>query len=188
MSQRKEIKDQKEEADSFIIKQNQIQENKTNLILWKIWKIKSAFTVKQNIIENVQKDIDEENNSEAKMDSIITEHKKKLASKSKMGATLEKNIKLSLASVRKTKAEQEDILAKIRTLHKKELNIKTSIGTVNTDSVSQGKYIIKLKNEIAELLVEESNLKNQLSTSKNALSHLDSVKFNEYLKLKEESV
>ena len=74
--QRREVKEQKDEADAYLSKQSEMEALKTRLTLWKIWRIKHAIQQHEAATRSLSAELDLMHREAQDADEEILENKK----------------------------------------------------------------------------------------------------------------
>lgn len=191
INQRKEVKDQKDEAESFVEKQAELDDVKSKMILWKIWKIKNQVNKKEETAKSIEADLDLINLQEPEIDSLIANEKIELAKTNKSLVKLEKDLMHEQKKVETNKNDINQMNATLSSLLRRQSELKKTFDNIDKDITKQRVTISLMESELDKLNREEYEVKNelsQISTSNSAMSvHLDENHIEDYLSLREQA-
>ena len=187
VNQKKEVKDQKDEAQSFLEKQNELDEIKSKIILFKIFKIKNQINDKEEIAKQIDHDLEHIQTQEPEIDDVITNEKIELAKSSKKLQALEKDFQSEQKKSETNKNEIARIDAKLSSLQRRQNELQKTYDNIGKDVLKQKATITLMESELNTLNTQEQELKNELLVMNNDSVQFDENNIQEYLTLREEA-
>ena len=133
VTQRKEVKEQKDEADLFQQRQNELDDLKTEHVLWQIWRVKMNIENHQIITDNIKKDLSLSRDKEFELDEEMVESKKELARVSKLLAVTEKEQITKNKQLDSVTPKLTETRAKLSSLKKRLSDLTRSEGKIQKD-------------------------------------------------------
>lgn len=182
----KEVKAQKDEAESYQKKKEQCNNLKSDHVLWQVWRIKSTIEEHQQQADEMREEIESIKNRESDLDASIQDEKKELARCNKNTTAAEKELvgkTKQLESISPTLAET---VAKLKSLRKRLTEVKVSESKIQKDHADQETNMATLSSEILELEALEQQLIEQLESGDAGELKMDAAKVAEYSRLREE--
>ena len=137
VTQRKEVKEQKDEADLFQQRQNELDDLKTEHVLWQIWRVKMNIENHQIISDNIKKDLSRSRDKEFELDEEMVESKKELARVSKILAVTEKEQITKNKQLDSVTPKLAETRAKLSSLKKRLSDLTRSEGKIKKDQDDQ---------------------------------------------------
>jgi len=186
VTQKKEVKDQKDEAELFQHKQELLQEQKSEHVLMQIWRIKEGMEERQVAADGFKTDLRKVKEKEASLDEEIQDGKKELARVSKLFATVENDTAKKSKQVGELTPKLEETRARLKSLRKRLGELEKGIKTVQADKEQQTADVKDMKQHIKQLEEAEKNIQAQLDADASGALKLDAQKVEQYTKLREE--
>jgi structural maintenance of chromosome 1 len=163
VTQKKEVKEQKDEAELFQQRQDELDNLKTEHVLWQIWRVKMAIEGHQGCVEGYDKDLITARDKEIALDAAILEGKKELASVSKLLTSSEKESSTRIKQLDSAVLGLKETRAKLSSLRKRIADLKRSEDKIQKDKNDQEENIEGLRSDMAALEQAEEELRyNQL--------------------------
>jgi len=185
ITQCREIKGQKDEADYYQDKQDELNDIKTEYVLWKIYCAKLEMEGKQDEAETLKEELVVIKANEIELDDELNQAKKEYARIGKTYNNADKashEIKKSLDMVTPKVAE---IIAKLKSVTKRIQELEKNKLKVLKDLEIQNESVTGLKKDVVSLQDVEIDLKEQLESSLDSGLKLDQSGLNEYSRLRE---
>ena len=143
--QKKEVKDQKEEAELFQSKQAQMQDLKSEQVLMTIWRVKEGMEEHQLAATGFKKDLEGIKEREAALDDEIQDGKKDLARVSKALTTAENDATKRNKQVAELTPKLDETRARLKSLRKRIAELEKGIRGVQKDREQQSADMDELK-------------------------------------------
>ena len=137
VTQRKEVKEQKDEADLFQQRQDELDDFKTEHVLWKIWRVKMGIEGHQESAEIFKKDLALARDKEFELDEEIIEGKRELARVTKIVAITEKEQISKNRQLDAVTPKLAETRAKLVSLRKRVADLTRSEGKIKKDQSDQ---------------------------------------------------
>jgi structural maintenance of chromosome 1 len=182
------VKDQKDEADAFMIKSEELQDVRSQLILWNIWRIKCQIDEREKAYQNYQELMTVKESEDEELNAQLTLEKKELAKLSKQCAKVEKEFNSKKSNIDEIKASIAEIEVKFVTLKRRENELKRNEDVVAKDLAEQTITMANLNKELTVLNTEETSIRRSLQNTKSGALKLTEDDLSEYNKLREEAV
>ena len=179
------MKEQKDEADEFLQKQEELGALKSNVTLWKIWKIKHQIEKYQTSSTKILDQLNEKSKQEESYGRSIIDQKKELAKVSKLLVRAEKDLEVKQTELDGSKSSSLETRAQMTSLERRLRELEKSRDHVVQDAMAQKSRVALLKAELDTINGEETRLKEALN-SNDKTYQLDEQKIAEYSKLREE--
>lgn len=186
VTQRKEIKEQKDEADLFQLKQDELDDLKTEHVLWQIWRVKLSIEEHQGASEEFGKDLNISRDREFELEEEMLQGKKDLARVSKLLSTAEKDEIAKVKQLDAVTPKLAEIRAKLSSLRKRLTDLARSEVKIQKDQTDQEENINGLRGDMAALEQAEEDLRSELDSSGSEGLNLDKKKAEQYAQLREE--
>lgn len=186
VTQRKEIKEQKDEADLFQQKQDELDDLKTEHVLWQIWRVKLSIEEHQGASEEFGKDLNISRDREFELEEEMLQGKKDLARVSKLLSTAEKDEVAKVKQLDAVTPKLAEIRAKLSSLRKRLTDLTRSEVKIQKDQTDQEENINGLRGDMAALEQAEEDLRSELDSSGSEGLNLDKKKAEQYAQLREE--
>mmetsp|Transcript_3027 Transcript_3027/g.4618 ORF Transcript_3027/g.4618 Transcript_3027/m.4618 type:complete len:1350 (+) Transcript_3027:171-4220(+) len=186
VTQRREVKAQKDEAEHFQQQCDALDELQTELVLWQILRLTSEMEVCQENRAEAAKEGDEAAAAESEIERDMVDKKRSLGRLSKQVAASEKECatkeKLLSALAPKLSVARE----KLRKLEKRKTDQEKAKGKLEADLAAQEESLEGLRDDIALLEDAEEGLEKQLQDeSKTGGLHMGGKELEEYSALRE---
>lgn len=185
-TQCKEIKDQKEEAETFARKQEELRHSRSEQILWQLWRIKSDMEEHQLSVDNGREELEVIKSTESEMDGEVQGGKKELAKISKLLNTAEKELASKTKALESIMPKLLEARAKLKSLQKRIKEITKREGNIAQDLQEQSVTLTNLNTHLSQLKNKERDLRKQLETTAASGVKMDRAKTEEYSLLREE--
>jgi len=185
-TQKKEVKDQKDEAELFQSKQEHLQDLKSESVLMQIWKIREGMEEHQANANTYKSDLEGVKERESTLESDIQDGKKELARVSKSLATAEAESAKKTKQVGELMPKLEETRARLKSLRKRLEELKKGIQAVEKDRDQQDTDVEDMKGHIQKLELVEKEIQAQLDRDASGSLKLDAKKVEQYTKLREE--
>lgn len=183
----KEAKTQKDEADLFQKKKNELNDLKTEHAIWQIWRIVTSKNAHISRLKELQTNLDASKEQEQKKDAEIQVIKKNLAVVSKSLNSLEKELSSKSKKLSNITPELESLRSKMKSLKRRLSELELSSQHLENDQQEQLSNIAKFQLEIKKLEKAEKDIKVGFDTEEGSGAlHLDAKKVAEYSRLREE--
>ena len=137
VTQRKEVKEQKDEADLFQQRQDELDDFKTEHVLWKIWRVKMGIEGHQESAEIFKKDLALARDKEFELDEEIIEGKRESARVTKIVAITEKEQISKNRQLDAVTPKLAETRAKLNSLRKRVADLTRSEGKIKKDQSDQ---------------------------------------------------
>ena len=186
VTQRKEVKEQKDEADLFQQRQEELNDLKTEHVLWQIWRVKLSIEGHQKAAQNFNNDLNTTRDQEFELEEEMLASKKELARVSKSLAVTEKEEIGKIKQLDAVTPKLADTRAKLSSLRKRLADLTRSEGKIQKDESDQQESIRGLRDDMAALEEAEEELRLELESSGSGGLQLDKNKAEEYARLREE--
>jgi len=185
-TQKKEVKEQKDEAELFQNKQDQLQDLKSDHVLLQIWKIKEGMEEHQAAASRCKTDLAGVKEREIALENSIQDGKKELARVSKALAAAEGESAKKAKQVGEVSPKLEETRARLKSLRKRLAELEKGIAAVDKDREQQENDVEDMKSHITQLEAAEKEIQAQLDQDASGSLKLDAKKVEQYTKLREE--
>ena len=186
LTQRKEVKEQKDEADLYQERQEAIANLKTEHVLWQIWRIKMGMEGHQETVAGLDKDLEVARNREVELEDEMQNGKKELAKLSKALAVAEKEHTSTNKQLDAVTPKLTETRAKLASLKKRIADLAKSEKKLEKDRSEQEESIQGLRADMEALEEAEKELREELEASGTDDVRMDRQKAEEYARLREE--
>ena len=173
-SQKKEVKDQKEEADEYQTKQEELSAVKTQQVVMKLWSGKKQATSHLEAVNKCKGEL-EGMGEEAELVGELQASKRELAQNSKALAGAERDHLAKFKTMSSTASKLEETQAKVRGLHKRAADLKKALGVVHGDHKVQKDKSKGLETQIKDAEKAKASLQADLHESLADGPHLRAV-------------
>jgi len=197
-TQCREVKGQKDEAEYYQDKLEELNEKKTEYVLWQIWCVKAEMEGKQDQADALREQLDVIKSSEAAVEEEMGDGKRDYAKESKALNAAEKtaggiNKQLEGITPKLTEAR-----AKLKSVHRRRQDLDKKRKKVETDLAQQRLKMSGLEGDILALTEVEEELKAELEAEQQPSNsgggggggqlhqQLDAAGLAEYTRLREE--
>jgi structural maintenance of chromosome 1 len=189
ITQKKEVKEQKDEAELFQLKQDELESLKTEHALWRIWKIKEDMEKHQLLANSFKEDVGSSKSIEIEIDDELLNGKKDLSKANKLVVVCEKELTTKTKQMDSNIVPQlAEIKAKVRSLTKRLKELENSEENMKKDLDEQEENLLGLQNDIALLTEAEEKLIADLESSSSGTGpQMDAQKADEYSRLREDA-
>ncbi len=186
-TQTKEIKEQKDEAELFQQKRQELDELKSQHILWQLWKIKKSIDEYQDTANELKAELSQIKQNTA-IENEMEEGKKVLAKLSKSILTTDKELSVKNKQIQNTIIPRVDeIRAKLKGFKKRLAELEVSELNMKKDFKEQQTNVTGLQNDIQLIERAESKLASDIEIeASKAGPNMDAKKVEEYRRLREE--
>lgn len=150
VSQCKEVKEQKDEADMFIKRSDELKQTQSDYVLWKIRQSLSELVTHENEVSEVQAELESLDVQSATMQSNIQKLKKQIAS-AVNDSTRDKKIQSLKQQLSKFRSDLSSIAAKKIAASKKINSFEENIANANSDTAQQEKELNGLQRELEDV-------------------------------------
>ena len=181
-SQRKEVKGQKEEADEFQLKQEELSAVRSRQTLQRLWKVKKKADGHKENVQACKQEL-EAMGEEAELGNKLGEAKRNLAKNSKALATAEKEYMLKFKSASATAGKLEETQAKVRGVQKRGADLNKALKAVQSEHSAQKVHALNLEKRIAESEAAQVAVTKELEELSAKGLHLDDENLAEYNRL-----
>lgn len=185
-TQCREVKGQKDEAEYFQDKQDELSDLKTEYVLWQIWCVKSEMEGKQDLADQLREQLAVVKANEEELEEEMEGQKRDFAKSSKSLSTAEKAAGSIVSNLEAVTPKLAEARAKLKSLQKRMGEHEKSKGRVQKDLQQQQDTIAGLEGDIAALQEAEAELKEQLESGADSGLKLDAASLKEYSRLREE--
>lgn len=162
-TQRKEIKEQKDEAQLFLQRQTALDEAKTNYVLWQIFKKKAGMSERRAGAEGLQLELEEAKADEIKAESNLVESKKLLAKATRTLQAEEKESSGYQSQLGKILPKIAGVQEAVKNTKKKISEFTASEKRLGKDLIAQEAALTALRGDLRRLQKVEERLKADLS-------------------------
>eukprot|EP01034_Spumella_vulgaris_P028694 gene28694-35595_t len=181
----KKIKGQKDEAEFFRLKQNELADAKTEHVLWQLWRIMSEVEEHEAAVAAFQGDITALAQRESEVDDELRMSKAELARVGKSFTSAEKELqkqqrKLDIDSPKLTETQ-----AKIKSVTKRIQELQRNENRVNQDLAKQMDSMGCLQGEMDACAEDELKLSAELNAAPDSGIKLGAAERAEYSRLRE---
>ncbi len=186
-TQTKEIKEQKDEAELFQLKREELDDLKSQHILWQLWKIKKSIDEYQDTANELKAELSQIKQNTA-IENEMEEGKKVLAKLSKSITTTDKELGIKNKQIQNTIIPRiDEIRAKVKGFKKRLSELEISENNMKKDIKEQQSDITGLQNDIQLIGKAESKLTSDMEhEASKAGPNMDAKKVEEYRRLREE--
>lgn len=185
-TQKKEIKDQKDEADAFQHKRQELGQLRTEQVLMKIWTAKEGLDSHSDEVELLKGQIGVMNSKEKMQNEELSGGKRSLAKVSKALVTQERDRSVKSKLVGSLAAQLDETRARIKGLRKRVDELTKATTAVQSDRKLQEENIAGLQRDMKRLEEAEKEIERALEEAENKGFNLSEDKVAEYAKLREE--
>lgn len=185
-TQKKEIKDQKDEADIFRDKREELDELRSEQILMKVWGIKQGLDLHSQEVQHNKREVNDMNQQEKALNEELQNGKKRLAKVSKNLVSSEKERAVKAKIVTTLVTQLDETRARMTGLRKRIAELKKATTSVQLDRRAQEESLKELRKDMAELEASERDLERELQDASDKGFDLDEDKVREYARLREE--
>ena len=187
VTQKKEVKQQKEEAELYRELQDDIESLKTEHTLWSIFCIHHEMCNCCSAKEEYEEELDSVNNEEDKIEADIQAGKRNLGKLSKQSTLAEKEHAKYAKALNSLQPKLNVCLEKKKTLEKRLQNIVKEEERMATDLTEQKDSIQVLKEDIELIEEAESAIDEEISSEKTeGVGKFDKSELAEYSNLREQ--
>jgi structural maintenance of chromosome 1 len=185
-TQKKEVKEQKDEAEVFQEKQDELADLKSECVLVQLWRIVNDIEEQHDSTEKLSEDIAAMKDSEVEISNDVGEQKKELARCNKACGSAEKDLNSRKKKADSVSPQLEEVAAKLKSLRKRLNDLGKSEAHLAKDRAEQTKNVALLSAEIEELTEQETAVAEALRALSEGDLHLNEEKVAEYGRLREE--
>lgn len=185
-TQCKEIKEQKDEAEAFALKQEELRDARTEQILWQLWRIKTEMDSHQQSVDDGRGEMDVLKSTENEMEEEVAASKKELAKISKLLNTSEKDLLARTKTLQGITPKLDEVRQKLKSLQNRLKSISKKESDVVKDIAEQQEQIAELNRQIVTTNNKEKSVKKQLEAAAASGVKMDKSKIAEYSSLREE--
>jgi structural maintenance of chromosome 1 len=186
VTQRKEVKEQKDEADLYQQRQEELADLRTQHVLWQIWRVKMVMETHQSSAEELKNTLSETQHKEDELESELQAGKKELARVSKLLGAAEKELAARSKQLDGSTPVLTETRAKLASLRKRIEDLDKSEAKVQRDRAAQQESIEGLRADMASLEEAEEELMVELDSAEGSTLQLDKKKAEEYARLRED--
>jgi structural maintenance of chromosome 1 len=162
-TQRKEIKEQKDEAELFLEKQQTLDETKTEYVLWQIFLKKTGMFSRRSGADELHMEMDVAKSEEVAAEDALTESKKELAKASRAVQTAEKESAARESRLGKVLPKMAGLQEAVKTTKKKITDLSAGEKRLGKDLATQESSLADLRAELKRLEAIEGRLKADLA-------------------------
>lgn len=185
-SQCKEVRGQKDEAEYYQDKLDELAEMKTEHALFQIWCVKSEIEAKQDTADELREQLTVVKATEEEIEGEQEELKRDFAKASKELSAAEKSAATVVAKLDAVTPKLLEARAKLKSLQKRMADQEKSKTRVVKDLQQQKDTVAGLQEDISALAAAESDLQAQLEAAAESGLKLDAAAVKEYSRLREE--
>jgi len=185
-TQKKEVKEQKDEAEAYQEKQEEIDRLKSEHVLFQIWKVRDGQEGHQEAAQALRQELSEAKEKEGEFEEEMNNAKKELAKMSKALAAAEKTLAGREKEVSAVSPKLEETRARLKGLRKRILELDKGIKNVQSDRNAQAETISGLREDMSACQEAERKFKSDLDKISGAGVQLDAQKLEEYTQLREQ--
>eukprot|EP01041_Mallomonas_annulata_P003724 gene3724-7400_t len=187
LTQKREIKEQKDEAEIFRQKKEELENLKTEHILRQIFRLKIGINQRQLQLESFRQEIEEKKSKEDEFDQSIQTQKSSLSHLNKEVTNIEKENLINEKNLSKLNINYNEINEKLKSLSKRISDINIKITTHKKDLTDRNSNMEALQREIELLEQSKVEVEEELRKLNNSnILSLDVNKLKEYSILREE--
>jgi structural maintenance of chromosome 1 len=185
-TQCREVKGQKDEAEYFQEKQEELAEERTEHVLFQIWCVKSEMEGKQDSADELREQLAVVKANEEEVDADMETQKREFAIASKSLVQAEKGLTTAVTKLDAVTPKLLETRAKLKSVQKRLADQDKSKARVQADLQEQADTVAGLQSDIADLEAAEADLKAQLEATTDSELKLNPADVKEYSKLREE--
>lgn len=186
VTQCKEVKGQKDEAEFFLQKQAELADVKTEHILWQLWGIQQDVLQHKAAVDELSAEMAACEQSEADVEEELQQGKAELAGVNKALAAAEKVYGKADKLLEAEKPRLGEVRAKMKGLAKRAADLERSEGKVQKDLEQQSETVAGLQTDIKRWTETEARLKAGIDAAADSSVRLGAEERAEYSKLREE--
>jgi structural maintenance of chromosome 1 len=185
-TQCREVKGQKDEAEYYQDKKEELSNLRTEYVLWQIWCVKSEIEGKQDLADELREQLEVVRSNELELEAAMEEEKVEFAKASKKAAAAEKDVATASKQLDAATPKLAEVRAKLKSLQKRVMEQHKNKGKVQQDLDQQQETIRGLQGDIADLNVAAEDLKDRLEAAAESGLKMDASSLQEYSRLREE--
>jgi structural maintenance of chromosome 1 len=182
-SQRKEVKDQKEEADEFQLKQEELGAIQTQQVLQTLWTVKKKADGHKVSVHAYKQEL-EAMGEEEELNNKLGDGKRNLAKSSKALAAAEKEYMLKFKTASATAGKLEETQAKVRGVQKRGGDLNKALKAVQNEHTAQKGLTRDLEARITETEAALARVNTELEELSAKGLHLNDENLAEYNRLR----
>ena len=186
-TQRKEVKDQKEEAEDFQAKQFRLGDLKTQHLLWKILKIKTSMETHDSNIESSRRDLGLAEMKDAQLKEELEDFKKDLARANKQLSSAEKDLAAKQKKLSSILPQVAESAGRNKSLGRRVTELTKSRDLIAEDIRLQKAHLVRIHRELASIVKAEEEAKTKLESTEMKGIVLSPAQAKDYGKLKEQA-
>jgi structural maintenance of chromosome 1 len=179
------VRDQKDEADEYQLKQEELGEVRTRQVLMKLWSGKKQAEGHLDTVNARKREL-EGLGEEAELARELSDGKRELAQHSKDLGAAERDHLGKFKVMSNTASRLEETQAKVRGLHKRSADLNKALKSVQNENRSQQENSRGLQTQIADADRARASLQAELEALAAKGFHLDDDKLAEYNRLRTE--
>lgn len=183
ISQCKEVKQQKDEAEKYQSQKDDIDKLNTDHFLLQIWMNQEARSEHMETINELRESSEDVQARENSVDAKILTEKKEIARVNKNLTAIEKEHANKIKQSDNNKSSLHDITTKLKSLNKRMKEYVTNESDLNKDRNDQLNSIEKLQTELAALEKQDQELETEIGEGSTSIMNPQKVK--EYSTLRE---
>lgn len=184
LSQRKEIKEQKDEAEEFQGKVQLLSDLKAKNVLLKMWKLKLAISSCESASETFRSGIVECAAKDKKIEEKVSNEKKALAKLSKKVEVADKDLIEKRAELEALLLDLNKLNAQLKIFGKRSVEIDRALELISSDQNARHICIRDLEEEISRIDHKGVEVSNQIKLLKDSGISVESSRMEEYSQLR----
>lgn len=185
ISQCREVKIQKDEAELFQKQQAALESARSDIIMWQIWRLQSNLNEHMVAAENYKNQILKYSNEEEDANGKISTTKKSIAKISNSQSSLEKDILRQQKEKEKVQSKIASIRSKMKSYNKQLKENEQNQKKVSDDVVEQTDRISKLSFDIDETTRSLAEIRSKMESLSTTDLKLSEQQYTRYSSLKE---
>jgi structural maintenance of chromosome 1 len=184
--EKREVKQQKDEADEFQEKLVELGELKTTLVLWQIFRNVKSLEDHQRSRQLLKEKLDAADERLDQVDIEIEAEKQKHSKLTKSVANAEKDYNSKKKAFESIAPQIEAIDIKLKTLRKRSADITKNETAYQSDKTAQTNSIAEITAEINAIEKQENSLRASIGELDSRSVQLDANKLEEYSRLRQQ--
>ncbi|CAM9228761.1 unnamed protein product, partial [Ectocarpus fasciculatus] len=162
-TQRKEIKEQKDEAQLFLERKEALDEAKAEYVLWQIFRKKAGMSERRSGADALLQEMEEAREREEAAESDLAESKKDLAKATRLVQTAEKDCSTRQTQLSKVLPKLAGVQESVKNMKKKIADLTAGEKRLGKDLAAQETSLSSLRADLKRLERLEERLKADLS-------------------------
>ena len=181
-AQKRETKDQKDEAEAFVSMTARLAELKSQQLLWNVYQVKSGMEACESEASAARSELETLGEQQQELQLDLEEKKRALAKLNRALTAAEKKVLKSEKQLAGVKASHEESQCKGKSLRKTLADLEKSKKLMEADFAEQQRKLEAIQSELGEVAREESTIRSELTEVPQTITAAQS---SEYAALKE---